>query len=299
MKKIQFLLAVLLLIPEIATAASSKEVKVTIDGTEIQFDGPAIVLDNRVFVPMRGIFETLNTDVKWNSALGEITTTSEFTDAKLKLKVGSKIAYNNDKKILLDAAPLSVNNRVLVPLRLISESIGAEIKWDPTKRTVQIKRFLTNCPMYYRTDGEGNVNRRSIDVDVNRVLKLATIEPLRPISEQPYNTANHPGNFTMDKIINNEKLVQTVTYINGSTYSGTFQNGLRSGKGKLDHWFDYEGEFKDDYMHGQGKLIFDFGDTYEGEFKYDTFDGYGVYTWPNGSQKKGIWKDGELVTPQS
>lgn len=41
----------------------------------------------------------------------------------------------------------------------------------------------------------------------------------------------------------------------------------------------YTGDLVGGKRHGQGKMVYDSGNTYEGGFVDDKFDGKGVYTW--------------------
>ena len=55
---------------------------------------------------------------------------------------------------------------------------------------------------------------------------------------------------------------------NGRVYIGDFKNGLRDGIGMGEiNGNKYEGEWKDDKIHGQGKFTLADGDSYEGEWK--------------------------------
>lgn len=44
-------------------------------------------------------------------------------------------------------------------------------------------------------------------------------------------------------------------------------------------------------MEGKGKLILSNQSIYEGEFRNGKKNGFGTYTWPDGKQYKGKWKD--------
>lgn len=44
------------------------DITVTLNGKEIQFDQPPIMVNDRTLVPMRAIFEALDVYVKWNDA---------------------------------------------------------------------------------------------------------------------------------------------------------------------------------------------------------------------------------------
>ena len=79
-------------------------------------------------------------------------------------------------------------------------------------------------------------------------------------------------------------------------YKGDFHNGLRHGIGKdYRNNSKYEGEFREDKKCGNGKIIFDSGDTYEGEFSDNKFNGYGHYIWfKNGHEYKGNYLNGKF-----
>ncbi|CUG87740.1 Hypothetical protein, putative [Bodo saltans] len=97
-----------------------------------------------------------------------------------------------------------------------------------------------------------------------------------------------------------EVVEETGTFIfpdhNDATYSGMIikRDGvmMRNGKGSFtDVALTFEGEWKDDTMHGEGRLVFrDDGSSYEGQFVDGLFDGRGVYLWGNGSRYEGQWR---------
>ena len=55
----------------------------------------------------------------------------------------------------------------------------------------------------------------------------------------------------------------------------------------------YEGEFKNEKFHGQGKYSFSNGNIYEGEFKDGKSHGLGSVTLPDGDTFVGYFKDGK------
>lgn len=127
---------------------ASSGIQVSIDGTVQEYDQPPVLENDFTLVPLRGIFESLGAMVNWDATQRKVT--AEKDRLKLTLTVGSNIAYKNGLPVKLDAAPKVLNGRTLVPLRFVSESLGADVAWDANKRTVLIttKKMVSNALSY-------------------------------------------------------------------------------------------------------------------------------------------------------
>ena len=116
------------------------DIKVIIDGDEIEFDQKPIIENSRTLVPMRAIFEALGATVDWFSETENIVAVCDETE--ITMKIGSKHIFVNeggkDNTIILDVAPKIIGARTLVPLRAVSEVFDAEVIWDNDSRTVTI-----------------------------------------------------------------------------------------------------------------------------------------------------------------
>ena len=87
-------------------------------------------------VPLRKIFESMDTSVSRNEKAQTITASK---DGKVvKMTVGKMIAEINGVNYGFDVAPIVLKGRTLVPVRFIAESYGAKVDWDGNKRTVII-----------------------------------------------------------------------------------------------------------------------------------------------------------------
>lgn len=94
--------------------------------------------DDRVLVPMRQVFELLGAELAWDGATG--TVTGRKPAHEVRLTVGSATAFVNGATFYLDV-PARVDvatGRLLVPLRLVAEALGAQVSYDPATRTVSI-----------------------------------------------------------------------------------------------------------------------------------------------------------------
>lgn len=116
--------------------AQSGDIKVIINGVTQQYTQSPIVSQNTTLVPLRGVFESLGAQVEWDSKAKKVTASKN--DDTLTLNIGSKLAYKNSKPVQLDAATQIQKGQVLVPLRFVSQSLGAKVNWDQTSRTVTI-----------------------------------------------------------------------------------------------------------------------------------------------------------------
>ena len=97
---------------------------------------------------------------------------------------------SNQIKVLLDNQPLSfdvapttVNNRVLVPFRAISEALGAEVRWDEANQVVLARKDNTKI-MLTIGDRKTFINNSSVLLDVApQIIDNRTFIPIRFISE--------------------------------------------------------------------------------------------------------------------
>lgn len=116
---------------------NSNEIKVTLDGKTLAFEDQAPVEQNgSVLVPMRAIFEALNVKIDWDPAEKIVSASSE--GLKINLQIGAAVATINDKEVPLNTPPIELNSRTLVPVRFVSEALGAKVDWDPKTKTVII-----------------------------------------------------------------------------------------------------------------------------------------------------------------
>jgi hypothetical protein len=116
--------------------ASAQEVRTELDGRPLNFDQPAMMQQGRVMVPLRGIFESLGADVLYDAARRSIKATKG--DRVIELALGSRSASINGQSAYLDVPANSIGGRVMVPLRFVSEALGADVKWSAASRTVSL-----------------------------------------------------------------------------------------------------------------------------------------------------------------
>lgn len=116
--------------------APAPYVKVFIDGQPVSFDVPPAIAAGRVLVPLRGVFNRLGAVVTWDPSTQMVL--AARGDTSISLRIGETQASINGQPTLMDVPALLVDGRTMVPLRFISQALGAQVSWDATSTTVQI-----------------------------------------------------------------------------------------------------------------------------------------------------------------
>lgn len=165
-KKIAFALIATLTILLVSTTASASNVYVQLNGELIDFTDEngnrvdAQIVNSRTMVPLRKIFELLGATVEWDNDTRTAFATKENTSIKLQIdnQIAEVIENGVSRKIELDSKPILINDRTMVPLRFISESLGKQVAWDNIEQTAIIidYDYFTNqikqkSPMLYKT----------------------------------------------------------------------------------------------------------------------------------------------------
>ena len=120
--------------------AAVKNIQIKIDGVVISSDVGAEVRNDRTMVPLRVISENLG--VKVNGTNSEITLTKNNIQVKIKLNSGT--VTKNGESSLMDVKPYIKNNRIMVPLRFLSEMFGWQVDFRSSTVTVNSEALVIN-----------------------------------------------------------------------------------------------------------------------------------------------------------
>ncbi len=122
---------------------------VYIDGARIGFNDqePVILGEGTTLVPARGVFEAMGARVEWNEEKRQVRIDSDDNINRIYLTIDNptmrvltftSIFDADEEAVTLDVAPQIINDRTMIPLRAISEAIGADVKWDADAYSVMI-----------------------------------------------------------------------------------------------------------------------------------------------------------------
>ncbi len=166
------------------TGKTEKDATVTVNGVKVSVNSENYTFSYTLTLTKPG----LNTiKVTATDLAGNVTSISipvKFVPkTKIILQVGNSKAIVNNEIVKLDAPPVLVNNRTMVPLRFIAEAFGAKVEWNPVFKLVIItlgeKEIILQVGTKY-----ASVNNKRIELDAPpRIIRNHTMVPLRFIAE--------------------------------------------------------------------------------------------------------------------
>ena len=123
------------------TAFAKSGIKVNVDGNELVFDVEPQIINERLMVPMRVIFEKLNAAVEYIEEENAVFAQNGNRVIGFLINADYMEIWdgNSDAKYYaIDAPATIIDGRTLVPARAVAESFGCGVSWDAKTKTVYI-----------------------------------------------------------------------------------------------------------------------------------------------------------------
>jgi hypothetical protein len=115
-------------------ALAQSAINITLNGAPLTLTPGPEERDGRVFVPLRGVFERLGASVVYSQG----TITAQGNGHSVQLQIGSTQATVDGQPQTLDVAPFIIGDSTYVPLRFISQSLGAGVNYDSSQNLVAL-----------------------------------------------------------------------------------------------------------------------------------------------------------------
>jgi len=119
-------------------------IKLLVNGQPVQTEVPVVLKNNAVLIPLRDLAEVLAVKVQWNASMKEVVLSKP--DQEVKFTVGELNAQLNNSRTTLTAPAELIDNRVMVPLRTLSEIMGATVAWDSNTHTASVNTIAKHTP---------------------------------------------------------------------------------------------------------------------------------------------------------
>ena len=252
MKKIISLIAGLSLLSALICAPAQAEDEITVyaNGEKVYFDTPPIVVQDRTLVPMRALFEALGADVTWDQ--NNLHAQAIAPGVLVDITIGEPTMRRSTVEIPIDVPAQIINDRTLIPLRVVSECFGMDVEWDGINNAV----FLTsNGKIQYKDWNEylfymGEL-QNGVATGYGELYDKGTLE------------LDSVGLFQDDEIVKG-----TIFQDDGGMYMGDFVSWLPEGNGTMYYANGdiYIGEVAKGYPWGKGVLYYGDNSFVDGEW---------------------------------
>ena len=128
-----------------STQTAANTIILKIDSTTMNVNGssrtipaPPVIREGRTLVPVRVVSEAMSASVYWLEKTKQIRIVEGGNE--IILTIGSKEMKIGGVTKTMDVEPMMIGGSTYVPLRFISENLGAEIAWNNDTREITITR---------------------------------------------------------------------------------------------------------------------------------------------------------------
>lgn len=136
MKKKICLIILLTIMMGIVNVGAEKEILVFVDNERLTSDIAPQIINDRVMLPFRSVFEKMGASVQWLANEKKIIAKKD--SITLEMTIGEKSMLINSEHYQSDTAPIIIDDRTLVPVRVCAETFGCDVKWYNKSRVVEI-----------------------------------------------------------------------------------------------------------------------------------------------------------------
>ncbi|MBV9866084.1 MAG: copper amine oxidase N-terminal domain-containing protein [Abitibacteriaceae bacterium] len=141
--------------------------QVSLNGQPLPTSVSPIMRSGRTLVPMRDIFQALGANVSWNGLTQGITATRGGTN--ISLQIGNRNAVVNGQRVALEQPAVVYHGSTMVPLRFVSEAMGAQVNWNPVS---EIAAISTDGRVAQVPGGQQVAGARQISVPAGAVVRV-------------------------------------------------------------------------------------------------------------------------------
>jgi hypothetical protein len=118
--------------------AGAEPIRVVVNGAPVHFaNAQPTQVAGRVMIPLRGVLEQVGARrIEWRPGRQEVLVAAPT--GRMRLQIGSRTALVDGQPVMLDVPPMILQNTTMVPLRFVSENMGARVDWLAGEQTVYI-----------------------------------------------------------------------------------------------------------------------------------------------------------------
>ncbi len=126
------LIAALCCMSMMTSVAANVGIHVVVNGRAIDFAKAPVMIDDRMLVPIRMVAEAMECEVGWDAETQGVLISNDTSNLTLRIDhADMKVANNSGESVvLLDVAPILIEDTTYLPLRMVVEALGGNVLWD-------------------------------------------------------------------------------------------------------------------------------------------------------------------------
>ena len=141
---------------QLAAELPVNAVNVHINGETPLFTYAPLMIGDSVLVPVRTVMQHLGCTVEWNDAAQSVTIRNDTVTAVFVIDTPT-VTVNGTVRAI-PAAAILIGDTTYVPLRAVSEALGAVVGWDESTNTAGIYTRVATAAKHTLTIGDYRVN---------------------------------------------------------------------------------------------------------------------------------------------
>jgi plastocyanin len=159
---------------------------VQVNGLTTRLDAPAQLIGDTTYVPLRFIGNELGADIQWIDEEKSVVYTTKNT--KIQLWINQNKVVVNKKELTMDEQPIIQNGSSMVPLRFVSENLGAKVSYDHSTQNVTLTYDPNKHEMNMDMDMETQTKTPDTNESSNSASQTQLGDQIVTISNSTFST---------------------------------------------------------------------------------------------------------------
>jgi len=135
-----------------------------VNGDAVISDMPPILFNDSTLVPARAVFEKMGAKITWDEPNSKVIV--NFENKSIEININSVNAMVNGQGKIMPIPAKLINDRTMIPVRFVSETLGNRVLWDDSKREVDVE-----TPINIKSISSSVINNKlRITVDSDRAM---------------------------------------------------------------------------------------------------------------------------------
>ena len=118
--------------------------KVILNGRKIDSEVPPTIVDNRIFIPVRNVVESVGGQIEWIP--NDNSVTIHYNDSVITFGIEKNMVLVNGVEIYIEQSPFIKDGRTMIPLRFIATQLNMNVEWVDRLKTASVteKNYYNN-----------------------------------------------------------------------------------------------------------------------------------------------------------